>query len=69
MRHLDRRLRSIAAWEKVSGTGPSFILSVRWKPAGLTIRQVMDPQLEASTRTRPIMTDKDLVLDRRRRMG
>jgi hypothetical protein len=61
MRHLDRRLRSIAAWEKASGTDPAFVLSVRWKPAGLTIRQVMDRQLEASTRTRPITTDKDLV--------
>jgi hypothetical protein len=61
MRHLDRRLRSIVAWQQATAENPSFVLSVRWQPAGLTIRQVMDGQLAATTRLRRITTDKDLV--------
>jgi hypothetical protein len=61
MRHVDRRLRTLAAWQQASAKDPTFVLSVRWQPAGLTIRQVMDQQLAATTSNRRITTDKDLV--------
>ncbi len=61
MRHLDRRIRSVAAWQRHSQKDPLFVLSVPWEPAQVTVRQVMDAQLARITRTRPITTDVDLV--------
>jgi hypothetical protein len=61
MRHLDRRLRSVAAWQQATTEDPTFVLAVRWQPAGLTIRQVMDRQLAATTCTRRLRTDAELV--------
>ncbi len=61
MRNLDHRLQSVAAWQCQTKTDPLFVLSVPWQPANVSIRQIMDAQLAATTRTRPLATDKDLI--------
>ncbi len=61
MRNLDHRLQSVAAWQCQTKTDPLCVLSVPWQPANVSIRQIMDAQLAATTRTRPLATDKDLI--------
>lgn len=61
MRELDSRLQSVDDWQCHSVADPLFVLSVPWQPAEVTVRQIMDAQLAATTRTRPFMTDQDLI--------
>jgi hypothetical protein len=61
MSHLDRRLQNVAAWQCESEQNPLFVLSVPWQSANVSIRQIMDEQLAATTRSRPLATDKDLL--------
>lgn len=61
MRHLDRRLQSVATWQGQSEQDPLFVLSVPWQPAKVTVRQIMDAQLAATARCRPLATDQDLL--------
>lgn len=45
MRSVDRRVSSVAEWERESARNPFFPLTVEWRPAGKTVAAVMDEMM------------------------
>lgn len=58
---LDPRLNSVESWQAASKEDPLFMLKVKWKPAGLTIRQVIESMLAAGYGAAAIKTSADLI--------
>jgi hypothetical protein len=58
---VDPRVKTLAAWEESTLAGPSFPLSVEWKPAGLTVGQVVEQMLSALAPYRLPATAAELV--------
>ncbi|MEK7250400.1 MAG: hypothetical protein AAB209_08270 [Bacteroidota bacterium] len=60
MHDVDRRISSIEAWQKASVEDPSFPLKVKWKSAGVTVKQVADKMLDNASRPVGINSADDL---------
>jgi hypothetical protein len=45
MRSVDRRVSSVAEWERESARNPFFPLTVEWKPSGKTVAAVMEEMM------------------------
>lgn len=58
---LDPRLNSVESWQAATKEDPLFMLTVKWKRAGLTIKQVVESMLAAGYGTAPIKTSSDLI--------
>jgi len=43
---VDKRVTNVKRWEKESRKDPKFVLKVKWKPAGLTVRNLIERELE-----------------------
>jgi hypothetical protein len=50
MQDVDPRVSSLEAWKLASAEDPLFPLKVRWKPAGLTVGQVIEKMLDLASR-------------------
>lgn len=42
----DKRLKSIEDWEAASKADPEFVLGVEWRPAGVTVRKIIENSLK-----------------------
>jgi hypothetical protein len=56
MRHIDRRVKSLEAWEAASRIDPLFPLRVKWQPVGLNAGQVMQELLSYVTPAPALLT-------------
>ena len=58
---LDPRLNSVESWQAATEEDPLFMLKVKWKPAGLTVGQVVESMLAAGYGTAAIKSSSDLI--------
>jgi hypothetical protein len=58
---LDLRLNSVESWQAATKEDPLFMLKVKWKPAGLTVGQVVESMLAAGYGAAAIKSSSDLI--------
>jgi hypothetical protein len=61
MRKIDPRLNNLAAWEAASAADPFFPLTVKWRPSGATVGQVIDTMFDGIGTPRMPGTLSELV--------
>jgi hypothetical protein len=44
---VDPRVTDVERWQDESRKDPNFILAVKWRPAGVTVRDIVDASLRA----------------------
>lgn len=59
--NLDPRINSLENWEKATRVDPFFMTRIKWRPAGLTIKQVVDATLAVGYVPASLNTSADLV--------
>jgi hypothetical protein len=59
--NLDPRISSLESWEKATKADPFFMLDIKWRPAGLTVKQAVDAMLSVGYAPASINTSADLV--------
>lgn len=58
---IDPRVTDPDRWEAASVADPRFVLSVAWKPVGLTVGQLVEAELSALSRARNLTTAAELA--------
>lgn len=58
---LDPRISSVESWQQATQEDPLFMLKVKWKPAGLTVRQVSASMLAHGCAPSSVSTSSELV--------
>jgi hypothetical protein len=61
MRSVDRRVSSVAEWERESAKNPLFPLTVEWRPSGKTLAAVMEEMMNRVRPMRPVGGAADLL--------
>lgn len=58
---LDARVRDVEGWQRASVEDPNFVLKVRWKPTGLTVRKLISSQLASFQLPRDLAETGELI--------
>lgn len=58
---VDPRVTDFDRWEKESITDPRFVLNVKWRPVGLTVRQLIEAELQHHRVKRDLGSTAELV--------
>lgn len=61
MKSVDRRISSVAEWERQSGRDPYFPLTVDWRPSGKNVASVMNEMMSGLWPARAPRSAVDLV--------
>ncbi len=59
--NLDSRVTDVIRWEQESINNPRFVLDVQWKPAEVTVRQLIQEELNFHNVTRDLSQAGELV--------
>jgi hypothetical protein len=44
--NVDPRITNVSRWEEASKQDPRFVLNVKWKPTGLTVKDLIERELK-----------------------
>ena len=58
---IDPRVTDVNRWEQESIKNPRFVLDVAWKPVGVTVRQLIQQELDFHKAVRDLGRTKELV--------
>lgn len=58
---VDPRVTDVERWEQESIKNPRFVLDVKWKPVGITVRQLIQEELDRSHANRDLGRTAELV--------
>lgn len=58
---VDPRVTDVERWEQESIKDPRFVLKVNWKPVGVTVRQLIQEELNRHQAVRDLSRTKELV--------
>lgn len=58
---VDPRVTDVERWEQESIKNPRFVLDVKWKPVGVTVRQLIQEELDRNKANRDLSRTGELV--------